>query len=135
MASSARGLARAEALLRAAEFYRRSGNGEGQREALALLISDAPDGVVAFAGRSAMASLELEEGNHDEAVSHLLWLHNNTSHFLSEQSGSDLGLVYEHLKRNDEASALYTEMLADMPDGLRREMIEDRLSKLGEASP
>jgi predicted negative regulator of RcsB-dependent stress response len=135
LAGSARGLAKAEALLRAAVFYRSSGNGEGQREALGLLIADAPEGVVAFAGRSAMASLEIEEGNHDAAVSHLIWLHDNTSYFLSEQAGSDLGLVYEDLERNDEARALYTAMLADMQDGLRREMIEDRLSKLGEASP
>ena len=135
VASSTRGLAKAEALLRAAEFYRRSGNGESQREALDALIADAPEGVVGFAGRSAMASLDLEEGNHDAAVSHLIWLHDNTAHFLSEQAGSDLGLVYEHLKRNEDADALYTAMLADMPEGLRREMIEDRLSKLEETSP
>ena len=135
VAASARGLARAEALLLAGEYYRVSGNGEGQRNALEQLIADDPDGVVAFAARSAMASLELEEGNHDAAVAHLTWLYDNTSHFLSEQAGSDLGLVYEHLSRNDEAKQLYTAMLEEMPDGLRREMIEDRLSKFGEASP
>lgn len=135
LASASGGTAKAEAQLKAAELYRSSGNSVRQREVLDEMLAGDLDGVLRFAARSAMASLEMEEGNHEAAVGHLTSLYQNGDTFLSEQAGMDLGVVYEHQKQIDEARKLYTDMLAVMEDGPRRETVEERLAGLPEISP
>ena len=132
LAATASGTARAEAQLKAVELYRNSGNAVRQREVLNEMLEDELEGVLGFAARSAMANLEMEEGNQEAAVGHLSWVYENADTFLSEQAGMDLGVMHEHQKQIDEARALYTDMLAVMLDGPRREKVEERLAGLEE---
>ena len=135
LATTATGTAKAESQLKAVELYRNAGDTARQREVLNDMIAADLEGVLGFAARSAMASLEMEEDNQEAAVEHLTWLYQNADSFLSEQAGMDLGVLYEHQKQVGEARALYTDMLALMEDGPRREMVEERLAGLPENTP
>ena len=129
IASSESGPARVEALLKAAEIYRITGSTDNQRNVLELAAADA-SGTLAYAAKSALANLDLEQGNGDQAVSRLQQLRSESDGFLAEQATMDLALTLEHLGKVEEARATYTEFLTTWPDSPRTDEVQRRQSLL-----
>lgn len=128
----ASGTARVEGLLTTAELYRLSGKTDKQRSSLTD-AADSSSGVLRFMAESALANLELNQGEGDAAVSRLTALAASSEGMLAEQAMLDLGLAYEHLKRNSDAEKLYTDFLTKFPESLHTEDVKQRQARVSSA--
>lgn len=117
-ASETWGTASIEARLKAAELYRIAEDGEKRRMALEAVEGQA-DGLLGYAAESALAALDLEAGNGDQAVERYRTLAAQNDAFLAQQATIELGLALEHLGRNDEAAKVYSDFLTKWPDAAR----------------
>ncbi len=131
IAETARGTARTEALLRAADYYRQAVDPEGQNRALTTADAKPSTGVLGYAVDANLANLALERGDGDDAVARMRKLADQSEGYLAEQATLDLGLMYEHLERVDEARALYIAFLTDFPDSASAEQVRVRQRQLG----
>ncbi|MBX2801138.1 MAG: tetratricopeptide repeat protein [Myxococcales bacterium] len=123
------GASRAEALLKAAEIYRTLDNTEKRRNALSQAV-DGAEGVMAFAAQGALANLELELGEHDEAVTRLRDLKRSQDGFLAQQAALDLGLALEQIGRSDEAVQVYDEFLSEWPESPKLSEVQERRKRV-----
>ena len=112
------GAGRTEALLKASELYRIAGMDTERGDALRRASATA-DGVLFFAAEAALANLELESGEGDNAVGRLRALANEVDGFLAEQATLDLALALEQLDRNDEAAKVYDDFVERFPTSPR----------------
>ncbi|MEZ4237778.1 MAG: tetratricopeptide repeat protein [Myxococcota bacterium] len=129
IANGTRGTAKVEALLTAAEAYRLAGAPDKQREALSEAVPLAR-GVLHYSASSALANLELEQGQGDEAVKRFRELGSENEGYLAEQAQIDLALALEHLGRNQEAADVYQKFLDQFPDSPRRAIVEQRRDRV-----
>lgn len=128
----ARGMARTEALLKAAELYRLAEDPEKQRAALELAAAAGGTDVMAYAAEAALANLDLEAEDGDAATARLRTLMTTHQGFLAEQAALDLALMYEHLERTDDARAIYDAFPTQFPESQFSEVAAARRAKLGE---
>lgn len=131
MAVDARGMAKSEALLKAAELYRLAEQPEKQRSTLEL-AAGASEGVLAYAADAAIANLDLEAGDGDAATARLRRLMDSEQGFLAQQAALDLALMYEHLDRTADARAVYDEFTARFPESELGDEVRERRAKLGD---
>ncbi|MEQ1571058.1 MAG: hypothetical protein ABMA64_35845, partial [Myxococcota bacterium] len=129
IANGAKGPARIESLLLAAELFRMTNKPDKQRVALEAATNDA-DGALRYAAEAGIANLDLAEGKGDLAVERLRRLAGEESGFLAEQSTLDLALALEELGRKDEANQVYVDFIATHQDSPRAERAKERQLRL-----
>ncbi len=113
------GTASVEAYLEAAELYRIVDAPAARRAALQAAEPDSR-AALRYAVVGALANLDLEEGQGDDAVARLRKLSTEVDGFLAEQALIDLGLALEHLERPSEASMVYDDFIKRFPDDSER---------------
>lgn len=127
---SARGAARAEAYLNAAELFRQAGDASQQRAALEAASASAK-GALRYAAVAGLANLDLEEGRGEDAVSRLSVLANEVDGMLAEQATLDLGLAHEHLGQPEQALSVYDAFVQKWPESPRASEAASRKARLG----
>lgn len=130
IAREAKGTARVEASLKAAEMFRVVGADDERRAALEDAVPHAK-GVLAYAAQGALANLEQEQGNGDAAIARWRSLIASEEGFLAEQAMLELGLSLEALGRVDEARQVYADFMVKFPNSLRLEKAQQRSDRLG----
>lgn len=125
VAQKASGVAAAEAWLKAAEYYRISGESAKRRAAIEAAIPHAT-GLLKYSAEGALANLDLEEGQGDEAVARLRKMSAELDAFLAEQATYDLAVTLEHLDRASEAMTAYDDFLARFPESSRTDEVSKR---------
>ncbi len=125
----AKGAARVEAWLKAAELYRLAGKPDLQRSALEG-GADSDAGVMTYAAVSALAALDLDEGKGDLAIARLTALRSNPDEGLAQSAALDLGLALESLGRIDEAGRVYTEFTTKWAASKHIEQVRARQARL-----
>lgn len=130
VARDGRGTMAVEGLLEAAELYRLAGKPAEQRAALEEAAGQAK-GVLRYAAIGALANLDLEEGQGDEAVSRLRELMSGYDGFLAQRAALDLGMALEHLGRGPEAAQVYSEFLQKWPNSPATSEVQARTQRLG----
>lgn len=125
----AKGVAAAEAWLKAAEYYRISGEAAQRRAAIEAAIPHAA-GLLRYSAEGALANLDLEEGQGDDAVKRLRKMSTELGGFLAEQATYDLAVTLEHLERDSEAMAAYDDFLSRFPESSRTDDVSKRKSRL-----
>lgn len=133
IAEGARGAARVEGFLTAAELFRVTGKTDKQRAALTE-ASERGSGMLRYAAESGLANLELGNNEGDAAVARLKKLAAAQKGYLAEQATLDLALALEHLGRKDEALGVYADFEKKFKDSKRVELVEERRARL-EAPP
>jgi tetratricopeptide (TPR) repeat protein len=123
------GAAGTEAYLEAADLYERAGKGEQRKVALGRAASSG-DGVLAYAAEIGLAQIEIDEGNHDAALTRLARMQESFDGFLAEDAAIERGMALEHLDRKDEAAKVYADFLANWPQSPRAERVRQRQSQL-----
>jgi tetratricopeptide (TPR) repeat protein len=131
IASDKRGPAKVEALLKAAEIYRVLHDQESQRSVLQIAASEAK-GALAYASHSALANLDLEQGDGEGAIARFKDLRIHSEGFFAQQATMDLALALEHLGKKEEAKQTYLEFLTAWPESSFTEEAERRRSMLDE---
>jgi tetratricopeptide (TPR) repeat protein len=131
IAADKKGTARVEALLKAAEIYRVINDTDAQRAVLDIAAGQSK-GALAYASHSALANLDLEQGNGDGAVARFEKLRADSQGFFAQQATMDLALALEHLGKHTEAQQLYSDFLTSWPESGFTEEVGRRLSTLGE---
>jgi hypothetical protein len=129
IAAEARGAARVEAQLKAAEIYRVLGEAEPRRAALEDAAQHA-EGVLKYSAVGALANLALEEGDGDKAVAYWQQLVDSQQGYLAEQALLELGLALEALDRQEEARQAYGDFLTRFPESPRAEVARQRQSRV-----
>lgn len=130
VADQCSGTASLEARLKAAELYRLADDSAKRRAALEAAAGSA-SGLLGYACESALAALDLEEGNGDQAVARFRALMEAQDGFLAQQAAIELGLALEHLDRKDEAAKVYADFLTKWPDSARAGEVRDHQGRLG----
>lgn len=131
IAAGKNGTAKVEALLKAAEIYRVIQDADGQRAVLDIAAIEA-NGALAYASQSALANLDLEQGDGVGAVARFEQLRTQSEGFFAQQATMDLALALEHLGKNGEAQQIYSEFLTTWPESDFNDEVGRRLSTLGE---
>ncbi|MCO4745632.1 MAG: hypothetical protein KC912_12640 [Proteobacteria bacterium] len=125
----ASGVAAAEAWLKAAEYYRISGESTQRRAAIEAAVPHAT-GILRYSAEGGLANLDLEEGQGDSAVSRLRSLSTELDSFLAEQASFDLAVTLENLERKDEAVTAYDDFLTRFPESARTDDVSKRKARL-----
>lgn len=115
-----------EARMKAAELFRLVGDTDQQRSALEFV---AAQGIAPYAqlAEAALANLDLEAGDQEAAIARLEKLSTSGAEgYLREQALLDLGLVFEHLDRKDDARSTYDRFLETWPSSPRVEQVRQR---------
>jgi hypothetical protein len=138
IASSAKGTARMEAALKAAEIYRLAGDGAGRRKAL-MLVEGEGSGVLRYAVLSGLAAVDVEDGQPDNALRRLESLFSEQD-FLAQRAMLDAAAMLEALQRGGEAVRILDQYLTRWPDASDKDEVarrRDRLAgtKAPEAAP
>ncbi len=132
IADAKTGASSVEGYLKASELYRLC-NESAKRRAVLEKAAEQSDSVLYHAAVAALANLDLEEEQGDQAVARLTDLRDNNSGFLAEQAAIDLGMALEHLGRHDEAQGVYADFLAKWPDSPRAELVSARQAPVATA--
>ena len=130
IAEASNGTAKVEALLKASELFRLCENPEEQRRVLTAASAKA-ESVLKYSAIAALANLDLEEGKGDSAIERMTSLRDSYDGFLAQRAAIDLGLALEHLKRFDDAQAVYAEFLTTWPDSPRADEVRSRQAAKG----
>ena len=125
IADQSSGPGKVEALLKAAELYRLCEDAASQRGVLEQAGAQA-EGVLKYSAVAALANLDLEEEQGDQAVQRLQSLRDENTGFLAERAAIDLGLALEHLDRHDEAQTVYADFIVAWPDSPRADEVRRR---------
>lgn len=123
------GAAASEAWLKAAEYYRISGETTQRRAALEAAVPGAAD-MLRYSAEGALANLDLEEGRGDDAVTRLKTLSVELDGFLAEQAAFDLAKTLEHLERPADALAAYNDFITRFPESSHIEDATERKTRL-----
>jgi hypothetical protein len=133
IASSAKGTARIEAALKAAEIYRLAGDGAGRRKALTLVEGEG-SGVLRYAIVSGLAAVDVEDGQPDNALRRLESLFAEQD-FLAKRAMLDAAAMLEALQRGGEAVRVLDQYLARWPDASDKDDVGRRRDRLAGAKP
>ncbi len=128
-AIDAYGAGRCEADLKAAEIYRLLERPADQRRVLERVEAEGIE-PFAYLATSSLANLDLEEGASERAIERLTRLMQSHQGFLGEQAALDLGMVYEHLGKQDEARQVYLQFEERWSNSPRLEQVKKRLGAL-----
>ena len=129
--AKSRGVGSAEAHLKSAELYRVVGDNESRRTQLEA-AQDNAEGVLAFSVESALATLDIEDGNVDAGVARYRGLVADSEAYLAQQAALELGTSLEALGRSDEASEVYASFLARWPDASSADEVRIRQGRAGD---
>ncbi len=129
----ASGTAAVEAWMKAAELYRMADRPDARRAVLDK-AAQGGSGVLAFAARSALANLDIEDGDVDKGLAGLDALTKDPNPFLARQATLDLAAAQEATGRADAARATYDRFLTTWPSAPEAETAEERKARVGMAA-
>lgn len=126
LAGEGSGASSTEALLEAAEIYRRAGAVEPRRAALQAASGGAKAGILHHAAETGLAHVEIEAGQPDQAITRLQALVAAEEGFLAQDATMELAQAYDDSGKPEEAAKLYDDFLVKWPDSPRAEEVKRR---------
>ncbi len=115
IAKGGEGAGSIEALLKAAELYRLTGDAALRRSALESAAAASEERTMLFAAESALASMDVEEGNGEAAIARLKKL-SQADDYIARRATMALGETQEVLGMHGDAAATYSTFLSRWPD-------------------
>lgn len=125
----ARGTARTEAYLRAAELYRRVEKVEPERQALESCLESA-EGVLAYTCTANLVALDVDEDKVESAVSRLQAAMETLPPFSAQRAALSLAEIYEHEGRTADAKAVYDTYESRWPEAADLADVQARRARL-----
>lgn len=125
------GVGAAEAHLKAAELYRVVGDNAERRTQLEAAQGSAK-GVLSFSVESALATLDIEDGDVDAGIQRYRGLMADSDAYLAQQAALELGTALEALGRQGEAGEVYANFLTRWPDAATADEVRIRQSRAGD---